>query len=71
LSAASAVARRFEPPKLCGVAHIAKANRIVHGILADHGAKSLIKSKSMLTEECGMGRYMAVEIDRRFREPVG
>jgi L-lactate dehydrogenase complex protein LldF len=31
----------------------AEHNRIVHGILADHGAKSLIKSKSMLTEECG------------------
>jgi L-lactate dehydrogenase complex protein LldF len=59
LSAASAVARPFQPPKLCGVAHIAKANRIVHGILADHGAKSLIKSKSMLTEECSMGHYMA------------
>ncbi len=29
-------------------------NRIVLGILRDHGAKTLIKSKSMLTEECGM-----------------
>ena len=34
-------------------------NRIVHGILKDHGAKSLIKSKSMLTEECGFRAYMA------------
>ena len=34
-------------------------NRIVHGILAEHGAKSLIKSKSMLTEECGFRPYMA------------
>jgi L-lactate dehydrogenase complex protein LldF len=37
----------------------AEHNRIVHGILADHGVKSLIKSKSMLTEECGFGHYMA------------
>src|ERR1700675_4478161 len=34
-------------------------NQIVHGILRDHGAKTLIKSKSMLTEECGFRRYMA------------
>jgi L-lactate dehydrogenase complex protein LldF len=37
----------------------AEHNRIVHGILRDHGAKSLIKSKSMLTEECGFRPYMA------------
>src|SRR5712672_43853 len=37
----------------------AEHNRIVHGILNDHGAKSLIKSKSMLTEECGFRHYMA------------
>jgi L-lactate dehydrogenase complex protein LldF len=37
----------------------AEHNRIVHGILADHGAKTLIKSKSMLTEECGFRPYMA------------
>src|SRR5260221_8976777 len=37
----------------------AEHNRIVHGILNDHGAKSLIKSKSMLTEECGFRAYMA------------
>jgi L-lactate dehydrogenase complex protein LldF len=37
----------------------AEHNRIVHGILQDHGAKSLIKSKSMLTEECGLRPYMA------------
>jgi L-lactate dehydrogenase complex protein LldF len=37
----------------------AEHNRIVHQILLDHGAKSLIKSKSMLTEECGMRHYMA------------
>src|ERR1700757_2866411 len=34
-------------------------NRTVHKILTDHGAKSLIKSKSMLTEECGFRHYMA------------
>ena len=38
-----------------GAAH----NRIVHGILKDHGARRLIKSKSMLTEECGFRHYMA------------
>ena len=37
----------------------AEHNQIVHGILRDHGAKSLIKSKSMLTEECGLRTYMA------------
>lgn len=37
----------------------AEHNRIVHGILKDHGAKTLIKSKSMLTEECGFRHYMA------------
>lgn len=36
----------------------AEHNRIVHGILRDHGAISLIKSKSMLTEECGFRPYM-------------
>ena len=37
----------------------AEHNHIVHGILRDHGARSLIKSKSMLTEECGFRHYMA------------
>ena len=37
----------------------AEHNRIVHSILAAHGAKSLIKSKSMLTEECGFRAHMA------------
>lgn len=37
----------------------AEHNRIVQDILRDHGAKSLIKSKSMLTEECGFRPYMA------------
>src|ERR1700720_2573492 len=37
----------------------AEHNQIVHGILRDHGAILLIKSKSMLTEECGFRPYMA------------
>ena len=36
----------------------AEHNAIVLGILRDHGAKTLIKSKSMLTEECGMREYL-------------
>src|ERR1700691_2418376 len=37
----------------------AEHNHLVHGILRDHGANTLIKSKSMLTEECGFRPYMA------------
>ena len=37
----------------------AEHNRIVLSILRDHGAKTLIKSKSMLTEECGFRHFMA------------
>ena len=33
-------------------------NRIVHGILERAGAKRLVKSKSMLTEECGLNPYL-------------
>ena len=33
-------------------------NRIVHGILAGAGARRLVKSKSMLTEECGLNPYL-------------
>jgi L-lactate dehydrogenase complex protein LldF len=33
-------------------------NRIVHSILADHGVKRLVKSKSMLTEECELNPYL-------------
>jgi L-lactate dehydrogenase complex protein LldF len=29
-------------------------NRIVHEILSGAGARRLVKSKSMLTEECGL-----------------
>jgi L-lactate dehydrogenase complex protein LldF len=33
-------------------------NRIVHDILAAAGARRLVKSKSMLTEECGLNPYL-------------
>jgi L-lactate dehydrogenase complex protein LldF len=33
-------------------------NRIVHEILESHRAKTLVKSKSMLTEECEMREYL-------------
>lgn len=33
-------------------------NEIVYGILADHNAKKLVKSKSMLTEECHLNPYL-------------
>jgi L-lactate dehydrogenase complex protein LldF len=33
-------------------------NRIVHGILSRHGARKLVKSKSMLTEECHLNPYL-------------
>ncbi|MBV8683885.1 MAG: lactate utilization protein [Caulobacteraceae bacterium] len=39
-------------------ADAAEHNRIVHQILDEHGARSLIKSKSMLTEECAMRPYL-------------
>ncbi len=34
-------------------------NRIVHGILAARRARRVVKSKSMLTEECGLNPYLA------------
>src|SRR5713226_4477330 len=33
-------------------------NNIVYSILHDHGVKELIKSKSMLQEECAMTRFL-------------
>ncbi len=33
-------------------------NRIVYGILASHGVKRIVKSKSMLTEECHLNPYL-------------
>ena len=40
-------------------ANAAEHNEIVANILASRGAKKLIKSKSMLTEECGFRDHMA------------
>jgi L-lactate dehydrogenase complex protein LldF len=34
-------------------------NRIVHAILAGRGVRRVVKSKSMLTEECGLNPYLA------------
>src|ERR1700731_247237 len=36
----------------------AEHNEIVHSILQAHGVQELIKSKSMLQEECGMTPYL-------------
>ena len=36
----------------------AEHNSIVYSILEDHGVKELIKSKSMLQEECGMAPFL-------------
>lgn len=36
----------------------AEHNEIVYGILAARGARRLVKSKSMLTEECGLNPYL-------------
>jgi len=33
-------------------------NRIVHRLLSEAGARKLVKSKSMLTEECGLNPYL-------------
>jgi len=39
-------------------ADAAEFNEIVFGILSEHGVKKIVKSKSMLTEECGMNPYL-------------
>jgi L-lactate dehydrogenase complex protein LldF len=36
----------------------AEHNRIVHGLLAERGVTRVVKSKSMLTEECGLNPYL-------------
>ncbi len=36
----------------------AEHNEIVHGILAARGARRVVKSKSMLTEECGLNAHL-------------
>lgn len=39
-------------------ADAAEHNRIVHDILNRHGARAMVKSKSMLTEECHLNDYL-------------
>jgi L-lactate dehydrogenase complex protein LldF len=36
----------------------AEHDAIVHGILSEHGVRRVAKSKSMLTEECGLNPYL-------------
>jgi L-lactate dehydrogenase complex protein LldF len=54
----------FERNALANGAHVHWArngdehNRIVHGILRRHGVTRLVKSKSMLTEECHLNPYL-------------
>jgi L-lactate dehydrogenase complex protein LldF len=54
----------FERNALLRGAHVhwagdaAEHNEIVHSILAERGVRRLVKSKSMLTEECGLNPYL-------------
>ncbi len=36
-------------------------NKIVHSIMEKHGVKQIVKSKSMLTEECHLNEYLTVK----------
>ena len=36
----------------------AEHNSIIHGIIKEHGINRIVKSKSMLTEECGLNEYL-------------
>jgi L-lactate dehydrogenase complex protein LldF len=64
LSELPALLERFEANALRAgaVVHWARDgeehNRIVHGLLAERGVTLLVKSKSMLTEECGLNHYL-------------
>ncbi|MES2276710.1 MAG: lactate utilization protein B [Bacteroidota bacterium] len=40
-------------------ADAAEHNRIVHGLIKEQGVVQMVKSKSMLTEECGLNEYLA------------
>ncbi|QKJ28890.1 lactate utilization protein [Mucilaginibacter mali] len=40
-------------------ADAAEHNRIVHQLIKDEGVTQMVKSKSMLTEECGLNEYLA------------
>src|SRR5437868_1968329 len=44
--------------KVHWAADAAEHNQIVHGLLADRGVTRLVKSKSMLTEECKLNPYL-------------
>lgn len=44
--------------KVHWAADAAEHNQIVHGILQQHGVSKIVKSKSMLTEECGLNEYL-------------
>src|SRR5215211_4763655 len=39
----------------------AEHNTIVHSILQKHGVKQIVKSKSMLTEECHLNDYLGTQ----------
>jgi L-lactate dehydrogenase complex protein LldF len=39
-------------------ADAAEHNRIIHGILKENGIQQMVKSKSMLTEECHLNEYL-------------
>lgn len=42
-------------------ADAAEHNRIVHGLLKQQGVTRMVKSKSMLTEECHLNEYLAAQ----------
>lgn len=44
--------------KVHWAADAAEHNHIVHSILAQHGARKIVKSKSMLTEECHLNPFL-------------
>ena len=44
--------------KVHWAADAAEHNRIVQGILSEHKVTRMVKSKSMLTEECGLNEYL-------------
>ncbi len=44
--------------KVHWAADAAEHNRLVHSILQQHGVNRIVKSKSMLTEECGLNEYL-------------
>lgn len=58
---------RFEEQATANGLHVhwardaAEHNRIVHAILAERGVRRLVKSKSMLTEECKLNPYLKAQ----------